>query len=136
MIEEAQLNQVESIYKLGFKYDKNFNKLYNIESYINNDNYILLVYIEDLKIKGFIICENLIDSIDIELLYVDVNNRLKGIGKKLVESLLKYRKTINLEVSSNNIPALKLYDKCGFYNVGIRKNYYKDSDCIMKRKDK
>ena len=31
---------------------------------------------------------------------------------------------ITLEVSADNMPARRLYDSCGFYVSGIRKNYY------------
>ena len=31
---------------------------------------------------------------------------------------------ITLEVAADNIPARRLYDSCGFYVSGIRKNYY------------
>ena len=32
---------------------------------------------------------------------------------------------ITLEVAADNIPARRLYDSCGFYVSGIRKNYYR-----------
>ena len=39
-------------------------------------------------------------------------------------------KTIFLEVNSKNLPALKLYENIGFKKIGIRKDYYKNSDGI------
>ena len=38
---------------------------------------------------------------------------------------------INLEVSSINDVAIKLYKKWGFKQVGCRKNYYGDSDGLL-----
>ena len=34
---------------------------------------------------------------------------------------------INLEVRISNQKAIKLYEKCGFKIVAIRKNYYQDN---------
>ncbi|MBQ0041294.1 MAG: ribosomal protein S18-alanine N-acetyltransferase [Clostridiales bacterium] len=36
--------------------------------------------------------------------------------------------TITLEVRESNEPAIKLYEKCGFHRVGMRKNYYSDNE--------
>ena len=36
--------------------------------------------------------------------------------------------SITLEVNTKNIPAIKLYEKFGFKNVGIRKKYYNGLD--------
>ena len=38
---------------------------------------------------------------------------------------------INLEVNSKNQPAINLYKKFGFEQVGRRKNYYKDGDALL-----
>ena len=57
--------------------------------------------------------------------------RGQGLGKKLISALLKATqknktiKRIELEVWSNNQPALKLYQKIGFKIEGIRKRAYK-----------
>ena len=50
-----------------------------------------------------------------------------------IESLkkLSLNKTITLEVSSKNEAAIALYKKSDFKEVGIRKNYYEDSDAII-----
>ena len=40
-------------------------------------------------------------------------------------------KKIHLEVSSKNKIAINLYTKFGFTQVGLRKNYYKNSDAIL-----
>lgn len=60
----------------------------------------------------------------------------KNILKYLIEIVKKYNcKYINLEVSSKNIIAINLYEQFGFKKVGIRKNYYKDSDAILYTKN-
>ena len=37
-------------------------------------------------------------------------------------------KDITLEVNVNNIPAINLYKKYNFKEVGLRKNYYNNSE--------
>ena len=36
--------------------------------------------------------------------------------------------TITLEVRASNAAAIRLYEKCGFHQVGIRENYYLDNN--------
>ena len=55
--------------------------------------------------------------------------RRNGVGKALVECLVKQMKTehadfVTLEVRKSNINAISLYEKCGFKKVGERKNFY------------
>ena len=66
------------------------------------------------------------------------NYRNKGVGTLLLRELISICKefkanSIFLEVSEDNEPAIKLYKKLGFENVGIRKNYYKDKNGIVMR---
>ena len=58
--------------------------------------------------------------------------RGKGIGKKLVEQSIegmKIRKCNEsyLEVRTDNIPAIKLYESLGFDRIATLNTYYKDS---------
>lgn len=59
--------------------------------------------------------------------------RNKSIAKLALEEFINHHKTnIYLEVSENNIYAIKLYESIGFKKINIRKNYYKDnSDAII-----
>ena len=52
--------------------------------------------------------------------------RRKGIASKLMEYLIKNNLSITLEVKKTNISAINLYKKYGFYEVGNRKDYYKN----------
>jgi RimJ/RimL family protein N-acetyltransferase len=61
-------------------------------------------------------------------LLVGESARQKGIAKKATEILLEYAfdtlgiKTIHLEVLQNNIPAISLYEQCGFLRTAERDN--------------
>lgn len=66
-------------------------------------------------------------------LCVDRNLRGQGIGKRLLQHLMKRAKTFDservfLEVRPSNKLALRLYDKMGFQVIGVRKGYYKAAD--------
>lgn len=57
----------------------------------------------------------------------------KGYGTELVKELINIAKINNieklfLEVRVSNIKAIKLYEKCGFEKISVRKKYYKDGE--------
>lgn len=53
--------------------------------------------------------------------------RKQGIAQKLIEEQLKTPMDfISLEVRESNAPAIKLYEKMGFQNMGIRPKFYSD----------
>lgn len=69
---------------------------------------------------------------------VKKDKRQEGIGSKLLNEIFEIAKqqkaqSITLEVNENNQPAIKLYQKFGFEQVGLRKKYYhnKDNAIIM-----
>ena len=69
---------------------------------------------------------------DFHITNIVVRKDLRGnnIGSILLKKLIELGKqnkmeSITLEVMCTNIPAIKLYEKFGFKNVGIRKEYYK-----------
>lgn len=70
-------------------------------------------------------------SDEVEILRVKVKKsaRLLGLGERLLTSLVDYYKTagktsILLEVNERNYPAISLYRKAGFTEVGRRPKYY------------
>ena len=51
--------------------------------------------------------------------------RRQGIAKMLIEKQMQNKMSfITLEVRESNLPAIKLYESCGFENVGIRPKFY------------
>ena len=68
---------------------------------------------------------------EIEIYFIGVEERFRGrgLGKKLLENIIKFSKDygatmIILEVGINNRPAKNIYLSFNFKECGIRKNYY------------
>ena len=99
-----------------------------------------ILYVNDDVTLGFLCYEDIFDRYEIDNIFVDLSNRRKGIGKKLIERLIELGKlskikNITLEVNKNNIPAIKLYEMMGFQERAIRKNYYNGVDGILMEKE-
>ena len=66
-------------------------------------------------------------------LAVHPNVRGKGIGKTLLQDVLKRFKDaqcerVTLEVRVHNDPAIKLYEQFGFQKLHLKKNYYENGE--------
>ena len=138
MIRNASIEDIEIINNLGNLVSNTFSKSYNISNYLENNNYIILVYTENSIVKGFILIYKNIDYYELEMIVVDSKERHKGIGTKLLkyfeENYLQKDDEIYLEVAVNNENALKLYQKFGYEIINIRKKYYQGIDAnIMKK---
>ena len=81
------------------------------------------------EIAGYVGAHNVLGEVYITNVAVFEKFRRKGVAKKLIDALLESAKAENgnfvtLEVRESNIPAVSLYEKCGFEKVGERKNFY------------
>lgn len=132
MIREISIEDKDRYYKLGSILNSNFIKLFALEREIAKDSSSILVYVDDNIVQGFIEIDILPDFIDIINIVVDPSNRKKGIGTQLINyiSTNYLNKPINLEVSKENLVAINFYNKLGFKEIGIRKNYYEGIDAI------
>ena len=83
---------------------------------------------ENGEIVGFAGVIILPDDVEITNIVTKKSERKKGIGKllldKLIQMAFELKKDISLEVNEKNIPAINLYKKAGFEEVGLRKKYY------------
>lgn len=66
---------------------------------------------------------------EIHTIGVDPDFQGHGIGRRLLAGMLKFAAggTVFLEVRTDNVPAIKLYESVGFVNIGLRKRYYRAS---------
>ena len=134
MIRRIKESDIPFINEIVKNYDKDFMHHYTLDMYLDSDVYLMYLYEEDNIIKGFIICNHLYEKMEILLLFVKDEFRNQGIGRKLVEHLYDISEIITLEVSVENYPALHLYEKLGFKEVGRRSKYYKGIDALIMEK--
>lgn len=91
--------------------------------------------------NGFIVWRNVLDESEIITIGVHPDARGAGIAIAMIGIMENEVKKVGatkifLEVSTENTPAIKLYEKCGFVQIGKRKNYYSDgTDAILMQKE-
>ncbi|MBO5258819.1 MAG: ribosomal protein S18-alanine N-acetyltransferase [Agathobacter sp.] len=96
---------------------------------LSQEEALFLVAEEEDRVLGYIgICLSFEEG-EITNVSVDSSSRNKGVGSELVEQLKKEAQArgtekIFLEVRVSNEPAIRLYEKQGFEQVGCRKNFY------------
>lgn len=100
---------------------------------LNNSNSHYIVAKQNENIVGFAGIWKSVDDIHITNIVVKKDFRKNGIGSLLLQKLILLTKSLEykqltLEVNSSNIPAIQLYSKFGFKNLGIRKKYYNNTD--------
>ena len=132
MIREANVFDIPRINELGSLLADNFCDVNHLNDMLEDGVSKVFVYEKDDKIVGFILATDLKETCDILSLVVDPEYRNKLIASNLIDYLISELddnlKMITLEVRTNNIPAIKLYEKFGFEVVNVRKKYYANGD--------
>lgn len=82
-------------------------------------------------IVGFVCAWKVLDACHLLRIASRGELRGRGIGRALVEHLAGLARAagcvhVELEVASQNAPAIRLYERCGFEVVGRRPRYYRD----------
>ena len=100
-----------------------------------------LVALEADQVIGYVGSQTVIDESDMMNIAVHPDHRRRGVAEALVERLsdalrLRGSKALTLEVRVSNEPAIRLYEKLGFSQVGRRPNYYRNpkEDALILRK--
>lgn len=136
-ITEMSLSDLENIKEILISdFDDFWN--YNIlksELESSNSKYII-AKTNDGEIIGFAGIKIILDNADIMNIVVKKSWRNQGVGNLLLSNLISICKisnlsSLSLEVSEDNLPAIHLYEKFGFKQIGVRKNYYCGKDGII-----
>jgi ribosomal-protein-alanine N-acetyltransferase len=95
-----------------------------------------LVFEVDEQIVSFVCYRDMGDVFEISVLATSLLQQKKAYQQRLLEYLMsiaaKQRRPIFLEVHSQNLSALRLYQKMSFILVNVRKKYYSDlSDALV-----
>lgn len=85
---------------------------------------------EDGTVLGYAGLQTVLDEGYINNVAVDPRFRRQGVAGQLVEAFLRFGAArlafLTLEVRASNAPAIALYEKYGFTQVGRRRDYYDD----------
>ncbi len=113
----------------------------SIQTSLEHGAGISLVIEAEKKLIGYAFLIIVLDEAHLTNIAISGKYQKQGIGQKFIEYIIENVRVINckyifLEVRASNIPAINLYRKNGFFNVGIRKEYYTDNkeDAILMTK--
>ena len=135
---ESHVAAVAALEKLCFRDPWSEN---SIASELKNPLALWLVAVEDGVLCGYIGSQSVMGESDMMNVAVHPEHRRKGVGERLVLALcdaLRHENTsLTLEVRATNAPAISLYEKLGFAQVGLRRNYYRNpkEDALILRKE-
>ena len=129
---EADINDLQQI--LSLEKESILNnplKEEDIKTALTSSLYKVFKIMHDKVFAGFVITQ-ITDEINIDSIVIKKEFRNLGLATKLIEYVENFAKensidALSLEVSDKNITAYLLYQKLGFIERRIRKNYYSDS---------
>ena len=102
----------------------------------NNPFGIYLIVVDQNEVVGYLYYSRIYERVEINQFEVREDKRKRGIGTKLLETLIKKEPTtITLEVRENNQEAISLYQKFNFEKKAIRKGYYQGIDGLLMERD-
>ncbi len=136
---ESHIAQVAQLEKICFSDPWSEN---SVASELKNKLAFWLVAEEEGRVAGYVGSQTVCNETDMMNVAVHPDFRRKGIAEALVSSLVDQLKKMNshcltLEVRASNVPAISLYEKLGFQEIGRRKNYYRNpkEDAMILRKE-
>ena len=114
----------------------------SIETELSSRLSLWFVAMEGDTVVGYVGSQTVIDESDVMNIAVHPDYRRQGIGEALLETLAdalreKGSRGLTLEARVSNTPAVSLYKKAGFLQVGLRKYYYRNpkEDALILRKE-
>lgn len=114
----------------------------SISSELENELALWLVCTDGDRVAGYVGSQTVVGETDMMNLAVHPDYRRAGIGKKLIEALVKQlaeqgSHCLTLEVRASNYPAIALYHKLLFAQIGRRPGYYRNpkEDALILRKE-
>ena len=139
LMNESHVEPIAQIEKLCFSDPWSVN---SIGSELKNPLSLWVVAQENDRVAGYVGSQTVLGEADMMNLAVHPDFRRQGIGEQLVLQLIQRLKQngshiLVLEVRASNGPAIALYEKLGFVQVGRRPNYYRKpkEDALILRKE-
>ncbi|WP_332604271.1 ribosomal protein S18-alanine N-acetyltransferase [Acinetobacter sp. ESBL14] len=95
-------------------------------------SYQCTVYEQANQVVGFCILQPVLDEANLLLMAIHPSQQGRGLGYMLLDDSIQQLKNnpiqIFLEVRESNTAAIGLYEKTGFHQIDLRKNYYPNPD--------
>lgn len=134
-IEKLRKEQVEDVFEI----EKTFFDVTNsssINASLSSETLDYFVLLSEEIVVGFLECSCVLDESELYEIAIKKEFQGKGLSKLLMNYYLafckaKNIKTIFLEVNTINNKAISLYEKFGFENYSVRKNYYGENDAVL-----
>jgi len=129
LIREAETEDIDSIMALEKGSIVHPWAKEEFERLISDGNKLCLVMKHGDKTVSYVGAETVLDECNIGNIVTDKEYRGRGLATKLMTALISELKKrgiakVFLEVESDNVPALALYEKNGFVRYGYRRGYY------------
>ncbi len=109
---------------------------------LNNPLSLWLVAADGDKVAGYVGSQTVMGESDMMNVAVAPEYRRQKIAEQLIIQLIEMlndrdSKSLTLEVRQSNLPAISLYEKLGFTQVGCRPRYYRNpkEDALIMRKE-
>lgn len=96
--------------------------------------YICKVYESETDgMLGYAVLMPAVDEAELLDIAIDAKHQRRGVGGKMLEELAVLARRANmlrmvLEVRASNQPAIGLYRKSGFTDIGLRRDYYQSAN--------
>lgn len=102
------------------------------EIYENTFSFNFVLEVENIII-GYVGVWIMYEQSQITTIGIDKDYQRKGYAEVLMKEIIQFAceegsEVMSLEVRVSNQPAISLYEKCGFVNQAVRKNYYQDNN--------
>lgn len=102
-----------------------------IQECFNSDAYRIWGYVYRNQLKAYAICQLIVDEGHLLNIAVAPESQRQGIANDLMIHLERELKhegatSVFLEVRFSNQPAIELYQKHGYQELGLRKSYYQN----------
>lgn len=114
----------------------------SVAAELENPLSLWLVALLGRTVVGYVGSQSVMEQADMMNIAVNPDYRRQGIAESLIERLVaelkdKQVSSLTLEVRASNAPAIALYRKLGFIQVGKRSNYYRNprEDALILRKE-
>ena len=135
----AHVSQVAELEKICFS-DPWSEK--SVATELTNPLSLWVVALDEEQVAGYVGSQSVEGEADMMNVAVHPNYRRRGIARELVTHLIAQLAENNvhslaLEVRASNLPAISLYEKLGFTQVGRRPNYYRNpkEDALILKKE-